>query len=198
MHSSAFRFTRRILIGATLVTSVVSCGGDGGTPPPQPPGSPTNSRVTAAGDQQVTVAWDASANATGYNLYIASQAGVTKANYASKPDGQRRTGVTSPVAVTGLVNGRTYYFVVTATSAAGESGESASVGNATASGAVGSRTPAWCPQATRHSPSPGCRRQRDGLQPVHRLTGGGTKGQLRFKTRRPAPHRRDRPRWCRA
>ena len=127
MRSSATQFLR-LLGAATVAVSAISCGGgDGGTPPPPAPGTPPNVRVVSSGDQVATVAWDAATNATGYNLYIASQAGVTKANYSTRPDGQRRSGVTSPVTVTGLVNSRTYYFVVTATGAGGESSESAEV-----------------------------------------------------------------------
>ncbi|MGQ0702899.1 MAG: fibronectin type III domain-containing protein [Gemmatimonadales bacterium] len=124
------------LLGFSAALILSSCGGDGGvTPPPPPPptpppANPTNVRVVTAGDAAVTVAWDQVSGATSYNLYSASQAGVTKANFASKPDGARRTNVTSPAAVTGLVNGRTYFFLVTAVGTGGESRESAEV-NAT-------------------------------------------------------------------
>lgn len=127
MRPSAMLFLRA-LGAASMAASAMACGGsDGGTPPPPLPGTPGNVRIVTAADQAVTVAWDPATNATGYNLYLASQAGVTKANYTGKPDGQRRTGVTSPVTVTGLVNGRAYFFVVTSTGAGGESGESAEV-----------------------------------------------------------------------
>lgn len=127
MHSSARRFLRAV-IGFTAIPALTSCSsGDGGTPPNPPPGTPLNARVSSSGDQAITIAWDPASNATGYNLYLASQAGVNRSNYATKPDGERRTGVTSPATVTGLVNGRTYYLVVTATNTAGESGESSEV-----------------------------------------------------------------------
>lgn len=87
------------------------------------PGIPASVRAIA-GVEQATVSWDAVPTATSYNLYMASEPGVTKSNYATKPDGQKRTGITSPYMVTGLTSGKTYYFVVTASNTGGESGES--------------------------------------------------------------------------
>jgi uncharacterized protein YfaP (DUF2135 family) len=100
-----------------------------GTPAPaaQPPAPPANLRVVSVGDQTATLAWDPSMGATSYNLYMASEAGVTKANYSTKPDGMKHENVTSPFTHTGLTNGKTYYFVVTAQNAVGESGESSEV-----------------------------------------------------------------------
>lgn len=109
--------------GESAVSQEVS-----GTPAavPQPPAAPANVQA-AAGDGQVTVSWDPSAGATSYNLYMASATGVTKANYASQPDGMRHANATSPYIHTTLSNGKTYYFVATAVNAAGESAESSEV-----------------------------------------------------------------------
>ena len=72
-----------------------------------PPAAPTNVTATA-GPGQVTIAWDNAATATSYNIYYSTTTGVTKAT------GTKVAGVTSPRAVTGLIRGTTYYFVVTA------------------------------------------------------------------------------------
>jgi hypothetical protein len=58
---------------------------------------------------------------------LASEPGVTKGNYQTKPAGDRRTGIGSPHSEGNLTNYTTYYLVVTALNAAGESAESAEV-----------------------------------------------------------------------
>jgi hypothetical protein len=63
------------------------------------------------------------AGASAYTVYLASATGVTKANYATHPDGRSVPNASSPVVVTGL-DGKTYYVVVTASNAEGESAES--------------------------------------------------------------------------
>jgi hypothetical protein len=90
------------------------------------PAVPTGITATA-GDGTVTITWDAVPNATSYNLYMASQGGVTKSNYSSLPDAMKHSEVSSPFTHTCLTNGTTYYFVVTAVNSAGESTESAEV-----------------------------------------------------------------------
>ncbi|MGZ8450364.1 MAG: fibronectin type III domain-containing protein, partial [Candidatus Deferrimicrobiaceae bacterium] len=77
-----------------------------------PPGAPTNIRASA-GDNQVTVSWDNVAGATSYNVYYGTATGVTTAS-------TEVTGATSPNAITGLLNGTTYFFVVTAVNGNGE------------------------------------------------------------------------------
>jgi len=89
------------------------------TPTPPPPTAPSGVTATA-GHGEVTISWSAVTGATSYNIYFSTTSPVTKTTYLDK-----LTGVTtSPKIVTGLVNGTTYNFVVTAVSAAGESVES--------------------------------------------------------------------------
>ena len=77
------------------------------------PGQPTGLSVLAA-DGGVEAAWNFVSGAVSYNIYLASSSGVTKANYSTLPEGTKLTGVFSPNLVSGLTEGITYYFVVTA------------------------------------------------------------------------------------
>lgn len=85
-----------------------------------PPAAPTGVTATV-GDTQVTISWTAVTGATSYNLYWMPTSPVTKTT------GFKITGVTSPYAHTGLTNGTTYYYVITAVDIGGESVESAQV-----------------------------------------------------------------------
>jgi fibronectin type 3 domain-containing protein len=105
------------------VTAVNSSGesgssGEVSTTPVPVPAIPAGISVTG-GDGQITVAWDAVTNATSYNVYYGTSPGVTKTT------GIKVSSTASPKTITGLVNGTTYYVVVTAVNAAGESAESA-------------------------------------------------------------------------
>ena len=75
------------------------------------PDTPIN--VTAvAGDQVITLAWDEVAGAT-YNLYMGTSSGVsTDSNSAL--NFMQHINITNPFTHTGLTNGTTYYFVITA------------------------------------------------------------------------------------
>lgn len=103
-----------------FVVTAVNASGEGAVsdeksavPVPPAPGKPTGI-AAAAGDSSVTVSWTAVSGATSYNIYYGTSAGVTTSN------GSKLTGATSPQAVTGLTNGTTYYFVVSAVNAGGE------------------------------------------------------------------------------
>lgn len=96
---------------------------------PHPPGAV----AAVAGDGQATLSWSSN-GAISYNVYMATQSGVTKTNYASLPSGMAHTGVTSPFTHTGLVNGTTYYFVVTGVNSFGESVESSEMSVTPAAG----------------------------------------------------------------
>lgn len=113
-----------LLLLAFVSTFFISaCGGGGSTastPAATVPSAPVG--VTAAiGDTQIRLSWAAVSGATSYNVYYRTTAGVTAAN------GTKITGATSGGAITGLANGTTYYFVVTAVNAAGESAVSSEV-----------------------------------------------------------------------
>lgn len=84
---------------------------------PQPPPAPTG--VTAVGGaSQVTVSWSAVTGAVSYNIYWSTTTGVTPAT------GTLIANATSPYVQTGLTAATTYYYVVTAVNAAGESAPS--------------------------------------------------------------------------
>ncbi|MEK6684664.1 MAG: FG-GAP-like repeat-containing protein, partial [Nitrospirota bacterium] len=90
------------------------------------PSTPTGLSASASSGQ-VTLTWNPVSGATSYILYMASVSGVTKSNYSTLADGMTHTGVTSPYIHTGLTNGKTYYFVLTASNTGGESAESSQV-----------------------------------------------------------------------
>jgi hypothetical protein len=91
-----------------------------------PPSAPVGVSA-AAGDGQATVSFDAPA----------SNGGAQIASYTvtSSPGGLTTTGSGSPIAVTGLTNGTTYTFAVTATNAAGTGPASAASNPVTAAAA---------------------------------------------------------------
>jgi cellulose 1,4-beta-cellobiosidase len=99
--------------GASVDSSEASA-----TPQPVPPQPPTGLKATP-GNAQVALSWNASSGASSYH--------VKRATVAGGP----YTTVTSPISTsytdTGLTNGTTYYYVVTAVNAAGESGNSSEV-----------------------------------------------------------------------
>jgi fibronectin type 3 domain-containing protein/DNA-binding protein YbaB len=82
---------------------------------PQIPAPSAPTCVTATpGNAQVTVAWNAAAGATSYNLYYATSPGVTISS-------SKIQGVASPYLHTGRTNGTRYYYRVSAVNAGGES-----------------------------------------------------------------------------
>ena len=60
------------------------------------------------GDGRATIAWSSVAGATSYNLYWSTTSGVTTTT------GTKISGASSPYVQTGLTNGLTYYYIVTA------------------------------------------------------------------------------------
>jgi len=87
------------------------------TPPTAPPVNLPTSLMAAAGDSQVTLSWNTVTEATGYNVKRSTTAGGPYTIIA--------TNVTGTSYVDTIVtNGTTYYYVVTAVNADGESGNS--------------------------------------------------------------------------
>jgi hypothetical protein len=84
--------------------------------PAGPPAAPANLQATA-GNAQVMLTWSASASATSYNVKRSTTSGGPYA-IVSSPTVTNFTD-------TGLTNGTTYYYVVSALNSAGESGNSA-------------------------------------------------------------------------
>jgi fibronectin type 3 domain-containing protein/lysophospholipase L1-like esterase len=75
----------------------------------------------STGDRQVTLNWNSVTGATSYNIYWSTFSGV------SRSTGAEITNVTSPYTHSGLTNGATYYYVVTAIGDCGESSVSSEV-----------------------------------------------------------------------
>ena len=120
------RLLQVALLGTLALVASCNSGGGGSGHGGSVPAAPSGV-AASPGDAEATVTWGVVSGATSYNLYLASVAGVTKANYASLADGQRVGTVTSPHVQTGLSNGTTYYFVATAANTIGESLESTEV-----------------------------------------------------------------------
>lgn len=99
----------------------LSCGGGGGSSDPNTaPPAPENI-LSAGGNAQVRLSWGNASGATTYNIYWSTTAGVLKKT------GTKISAITSPYYQTGLNNGTTYYYVVTAENQYGESSESVEV-----------------------------------------------------------------------
>jgi len=116
----------RILCSSLLMAFILSaCGGGSASAPPPPPAPTVPTGVSATGrDGNNLISWAALPNASGvtsYNVYWSATTGVTKAT------GTKIAFAVNPWAHTGLVNGSTFYYVVTAVSLSGEGAESAQV-----------------------------------------------------------------------
>ena len=123
--------------GETSPSSEVSA-----TPVPPIPAAPTGVTATA-GPDQVVLSWTASTGATSYNVYYATSSTITKGG------GTKIGGITAPPqTVTGLTAGTTYYFIVTAVNAGGESAASTAASATPTSNGTVSLTPGTAGTAT--------------------------------------------------
>src|SRR5580693_9194662 len=86
---------------------------------PPPPPTPTGLAATA-GNASVALTWTASAGATSYSIYR----GTTSGGEGTTPVG---TATTNNFTDTGLTNGTTYYYKISATNSAGTSAQSSEV-----------------------------------------------------------------------
>ena len=86
------------------------------------PSAPTNVNATA-GDGRVRITWHSVSGATSYNIYWFTWSGVSKSDY----EGKIEDITTTSYIHTGLTNGTTYYYVVTAKNGYEESDESSEV-----------------------------------------------------------------------
>jgi len=120
------------VVAATYTGGPVAGGGSANssqvsaTPQGAVPAPPTGLSATP-GNTQVSLSWTASSGATSYNVKRSTTSGGPYTTVGS-PTGTSFTN-------TGLVNGTTYFYVVSAVNASGESGNSAQV-SATPQGVV--------------------------------------------------------------
>lgn len=96
------------VIGWMTLGFLAACGGGDDVP-----GAPSQLAGVAA-DSQATLTWAAASDAQTYTLYWSNTSGVTPQT------GTKIATVTSPYVHTGLTNGTTYYYVVTASNGEGE------------------------------------------------------------------------------
>lgn len=112
-----FRMIRMLLILSIFL--LTACGSsDGGST--GIPAAPDSGLQATAGDQRITLSWDAVPGADSYIVYWSNSANTGTG-------GTSITGLTSPFYHDGVTNGMDYYYVVTAVNVVGESGPSVEV-----------------------------------------------------------------------
>lgn len=99
--------------GEGLASQEVSATPDQGNLP-----SPPTGITTVAGDRKATISWNAVSNASTYNIYWSTSPDV------SSQSGTKLANVNSPYIHSGLLQGNTYYYVITSVSKYGESDDS--------------------------------------------------------------------------
>ena len=125
-HGSTSRSDTAVANGTTYyyVVSALGVGGESAnsseasaTPVAPPAPNPPGNLQASAGNAQVSLTWTAAAGATSYTLKRSTSSGDGYINVASGLTGTSHSN-------TGLANGTTYFYVVTAVNAGGESGNS--------------------------------------------------------------------------
>jgi N-acetylneuraminic acid mutarotase/fibronectin type 3 domain-containing protein len=112
---------RRLLATILLALGLIAC--TQADRPAGVPSAPTNLRATV-GEGQVELSWNASAGATGYNVYRSDSPNVER----NAENRQNATLVrTTSFTDTDVENGRTYHYAVTAVGPGGESSASSSI-----------------------------------------------------------------------
>lgn len=115
------------LWSVVAVSVAVACASDPAGGSGTKPDAPASVTATVA-NGKITVEWPEVANATRYNMYMAAESGVRKANYVSLVGNMFHPGLNGKFDhPDGLTANVTYYFVVTALNSAGESAESCEV-----------------------------------------------------------------------
>jgi hypothetical protein len=117
-----------------LLLLVASCGGGGGGGASVPQ-APSN-LIAFAGDGEVLLSWSSVPGADSYTLYWSTVPGVHPGGGSALPN------ASSPEVHTGLVNGTSYYYAVTASNAQGEGLASAEASAAPVAGGL-AVDPSW-------------------------------------------------------
>jgi hypothetical protein len=112
---ASIRIVRWLALAAGLALAFAACETD--TEPDPPP-----SVAATAGNGEVVIRWGLAEDADSYNIYWDTAPGVTTGRGS-----ERIPNVTSPHTHTGLTNGVTYYYIVTAENDEGESDPSREV-----------------------------------------------------------------------
>lgn len=99
--------------GEGLESPEVSATPDQGSTP-----SPPTGVTSVAGDREATISWNAVDNASTYNIYWSTSPDM------SSQSGTKLANVKSPYTHSGLIQAKTYYYVVTAANGFGESDDS--------------------------------------------------------------------------
>lgn len=134
-----------------LALILVGCGGGSSTapvaPPTQPMAPPVPSNLAATpGDRQVSLQWSSSSTATGY--------GLQRGTAASGPFTTIATPASLAYVDSGLQNGTTYYYVISASNSAGSSANSTAVSATPAASAPAPTVTVTIDPATVHAISP--------------------------------------------
>lgn len=118
-------YSRLVLVGWAAAL-FPACSGENGPDGSGPPSAPVNLSAVA-GNRQVALSWSAGATddeVAGYNIYTHTSAAVGPNSFMSDSSG---TSSSLAWTVPNLINGTTYYFVVTGVNPAGEGPPSAAV-----------------------------------------------------------------------